>query len=235
MVIANRPRPDLGLAPDALVTPPASRLRRDRALTAALCLDSARAALSGFERGSHVFGLTKGQFSMIDLAAAALEKTGPADVGLWTWAIADYEVQCVTAFMVDQRIRSFRLVLDYSGARRQTPLLVDLQTRFGADCLRITKTHAKIVTVSNDAWRATIRGSMNLNFNPRFEQFDISDGDESFDVVSGMMDELWQRGPALPVEVVTHATAADLLGQGAVPTLPDWTTSMKVRSAWWPK
>jgi hypothetical protein len=226
-------RRDIGLAPDALLSPSAVRVRRGRADQASLCLDTARRALADLEPGGHVFGLTKGQFSMIDLAAAVLEKTGPADIGLWTWAIADYEVQCVTALMVDERIRSFRLVMDYSGAKRETALLADLQARFGADCVRVTKTHAKIITVANDQWRVCVRGSMNLNFNPRFEQFDVSDSDGAFAVISDMMHEMWRRGPALPVDRVTHAGAADLLGGEVAPTLPEWAAGMKPGAAWW--
>ncbi len=232
-VPTQKSRRELGLAPDALLSPSAARVRRERGERASVCLDSARAALASLEPGGHVFGLTKGQFSMIDLAAAVLEKTGPADVGLWTWAIADYEVQCVTAFMTDRRIRSFRLVLDYSGARRESALLSDLQGRFGSDCVRVTKTHAKIVTVANDAWRVTIRGSMNLNMNPRFEQFDVSDADGAFDVVNPMMGELWARGPALAVDQVTNATARDLLHAGGTPTLPEWAAGLATGRSWW--
>ena len=233
-VPTQKSRRELGLAPDALLSPSAARVRRERGERASVCLDSARAALAPLEPGGHVFGLTKGQFSMIDLAAAVLEKTGPADVGLWTWAIADYEVQACTAFMTDRRIRSFRLVLDYSGARRESALLSDLQSRFGLDCIRVTKTHAKIVTIATECgWRVTIRGSMNLNMNPRFEQFDVSDADGAFDVVSGMMAELWERGPALAVDQVTNATARDLLHVGGRPTLPEWAAGLANGSSWW--
>jgi hypothetical protein len=230
MALGNRRRA-AGLAPDALLSPSAARVRRDRAAGAAVALASAREALAGFERGGHVFGLTKGQFSMIDLAAAVLEKTGPADIGLWTWAIADYETQAVTAFIADGRVRSFRMVLDFSGARRETQLLADLQAKFGADCLRVTKTHAKVATIANDRWRTTIRGSMNLNFNPRFEQFDVSDADEAFDVVDNMMAELWRAGPPLPVAETTHATAAALLATGGTPATPGWAEGLSRQ--WW--
>ena len=232
-VQTQKSRRDLGIAPDALLSPSAARVRRLRGERASVCLDSARAALAALDPGGHVFGLTKGQFSMIDLAAAVLEKTGSADVGLWTWCIADYETQCLRAFMNDRRILSFRLVLDYSGARRESALLSDLQGRFGADCIRVTKTHAKIVTVANEEWRVTIRGSMNLNMNPRFEQFDVSDADGAFDVVNGMMSELWARGPALAVDQATNATARDLLHAGGTPTLPEWAAGLATGKSWW--
>lgn len=35
-----------------------------------------------------------------------------------------------------------------------------------------------------------LRGSMNLNFNPRFEQFDITEGGADFDLVRGIEESL---------------------------------------------
>ncbi len=204
-----------------------SPARAKRIAGAAVCLGNARDALSGFGRGDHLFGLTKGQFSMIDLAAAVLERTGPADVAVWTWCIADYEVQAVSAFIVGGSIRRFRMVLDWSGAQRATQLVADLQERFGVDCVRVSHTHAKIVTVTtDDGWSVTIRGSMNLNSNPRFEQFDISDDPAVTGVVHGLMGEMWERGKPLPVRKLTHRGASDLLGVGdlTVP-LPAWAPS----------
>src|SRR4051812_6821730 len=124
---------------------PAHVRRQQRA---AVCLDVAAAALADFTRGSHIFGLTKGQFSMIDLVAAVLDRVGAADVAVWTWCIAEYEVEAVSAFIADGRIRQFRMLMDWAGAQRDMPLVGDLQDRFGLDCIRVTKNHAKIVLVS---------------------------------------------------------------------------------------
>jgi len=197
---------------------------RRRRSSAASCLHSAVQALADFDRGLHVFGLTKGQFSMIDLAAAVLARTGPARVTVWTWCIAEYEVEAFAAFMNDSTIESLKVVMDWAGARRDMPLIDDLQGRFGLDCIRVTKNHAKIVTIATDSdWRVTIRGSMNLNANPRFEQFDVSDDAAIFDVVDGMMAEMWAAGKPLPARRPRHSDAAGLLGVGeaAVP-VPSW-------------
>ena len=223
----------MGVAPASLVSPAAAAARNRREQGASVCVDTARAALAGFDRGSHVFGLTKGQFSMIDLVAAVLDQTGPAEVGLWTWCIADYEVETMTALLVDQRVTGFRLVMDYAGVRRDNDLIADMQEHFGSDCVRVTMNHAKIVTVSNAEWRVAIRGSMNLNMNTRFEQFDVSEGDAAFDVITGIMDEMWAKGPPLPVAKTTLRTAADLLLVGPAPTLPDWGKTPTRGADWW--
>jgi hypothetical protein len=203
---------DFGVDPKTLNGRAVTAAFRRRCQGAVVCLNHARAALSEFGRGCHLFGLTKGQFSLIDLAAAVLEKTGPADVGVWTWCIAEYEVEAFTAFFVDKRVASLRVVMDWAGAQRDMPLMGELQERFGLDCLRVTKTHAKIVLVTTaDGWAVTIRGSMNLNANARFEQFDVSDDAAIAGVVTDMMGELWARGKALPAGGLVHTQAAALL------------------------
>lgn len=222
-----------GANPADLKTPGTVRVMTLRHARAQRCFDSAAAALAGLERGGRLFGLTKGQFSMIDLAAAALARVGPADVSVWTWCIAEYEVEAVTAFIVSEKIRRFRMVMDWTGSQRDMPLVGDLQRRFGIDCIRITKTHAKIVTVAGDGWQIVIRGSMNLNENPRFEQFDVSDGPEELGLVEGLMAEIWDKAPALPVQELTHSNAAAAYNAPVeAASGPSWTPKAQ---DWWKK
>jgi len=215
------------------VRAPSAALQKRRG-SAARCLGAASEALAGLGRGMHVFGLTKGQFSMIDLSAAVLAITGPAEVAVWTWCIAEYEVEALTAFMADRRILALRMVMDWAGAQRDMPVVAELQARFGDDWIRVTKTHAKIVTVSNaDGWRVVIRGSINLNANPRFEQFDVSDDPAVFGVVDGVMTELWARGKPLPVSRLAHADAVALLAVEQQPVAaPSWAPGAG-GSNWW--
>lgn len=222
---------DIGLAPAELKAPSKGTARRRE--KAGLHLGLARDALNEFGRGAHLFGVTKGQFSMIDIAAAVLAKTGPADVAVWTWCIADYEVEAIGAFLTDGAIRSFRLVMDWAGAQRDMPIVEALQARYGEGCIRVTKTHAKIVAIGNESWRVVIRGSMNLNANPRFEQFDVSEGGPAWDVVAGLMDELWERGKPLPARKLKHSDAVALLDveKAALPPPPSWAGSLS--TAWW--
>ena len=172
---------------------------------------------------------------MIDIAAAVLEKTGPADVAVWTWCIADYEVEAIGAFIARDEITGFRLVMDWAGAQRDMPIVSDLQERYGIDCIRVTKTHAKIVMVSNADWKVVIRGSMNLNANPRFEQFDVSDGGPAWGVMDGIMVEMWERAKPIPVRKLKHSDAVAALGVNGdasqpVPT-PDWASGGS--ASWW--
>ena len=222
---------DIGLAPCAIKSRSSAFGRRRE--QSARCFAAASQAVAGLDRDGHVFGITKGQFSMIDIAAAVLEKTGPADVAVWTWCIAEYEVEAIGAFIDRGDIRDFRLVMDWAGAQRDMPIVSDLQNRFGIDCIRVTKTHAKIVMISNDDWKIVIRGSMNLNANPRFEQFDVSDGGAAWQVMDEVMVEMWARAKPLPARKMKHSDAVNLLDASvsAVPNTPDWAAGGQ--SSWW--
>ena len=204
-----------GIQPGDLFSKTSTPVTQQRTRDAGLFRARAADALKPFGRGGHVFGLTKGQYSMIDVIATLLDRTGPARVSVWTWAIADYEVEAIGAFLADRRITEFRMVMDFSGARRHAELLGALQDRFGEDCLRVTKTHAKIATIAtDDGWKVVARGSMNLNANPRFEQFDVTDCEMVYRVMREVEDEIWQRAPAVPVARVTHAQAVRTLDIG---------------------
>lgn len=195
----------IGVLPAQVKSRARSQSLQRRIDGAGVALDSARLALAGFRRGAHIFGLTKGQFSMIDIAAAALEITGPARVTVWTWCIAEYEIEAFSAFFHDKKIQDLRVIMDWSAGQRDMPLTVDLQAQFGVDCIRVTKTHAKIITIENDTgWRVVARGSMNLNKNPRFEQFDISDDPAIYEVIAEVERELWAKGKPLPVSKLRH-------------------------------
>jgi hypothetical protein len=227
---------DVGVEPGTVSAHGRTLAFQKRVASASKCLASAEAALAGFVRGAHIFGFTKGQFSMIDLAAAVLGIVGPADVSLWTWAIADYEAEAFGAFFRDGRVKSLRVVLDWSASQRNAALVGELQERFGLEVARITKTHAKVVTVSTagpDGWRVVIRGSMNLNFNPRFEQFDVSDDAAVFQVVADLERELLERGKPLPVAKLRHQDAAALLNAGEVENAPPAWAEMASGKQWW--
>jgi hypothetical protein len=165
--------------------------RRKRAVEA---LASAADALGPVEPGMSVFGVSRGQFAMIDMIQHCLAQTGPAQVSLWTWVIADYEVDVVGGLLANGGITGATLLLDYSAGRR-LPAIVDAwRDRFGESSVKIVRNHAKIARVWNDRFRLLLRGSMNLNYNPRFEQFDVTEGGPDFDLVAQLEAEI----PVLP-------------------------------------
>jgi hypothetical protein len=155
---------------------------------------NAAEAIGPIAADTNLFLLTRGQFSMIDMVRHVLADLGPAAVSLWTWAIADYEVEVLGGLMADRNVTAARLILDRSAEHRNAPIVRHWRERFGDDTVRVCKNHAKIARVWTVDRRVLIRGSMNLNYNPRFEQADLTVNGDDFDLVTAIEDAL----PILP-------------------------------------
>lgn len=155
---------------------------------------SAADTIGPIQPGMSLFAVTRGQFSMLDMILHCIDQIGMADISIWTWTIADYEVEAMNGLIARQQIRGARLVIDASADRRNSAMIDHWRSRFGPDSVKICKNHAKIARVHNAQYRLLLRGSMNLNFNPRFEQLDITEGGADFDLVTRIEDEL----PLLP-------------------------------------
>lgn len=162
-----------------------------RRKTAVESFGCAALAIGRVEAGMSLFAVTRGQWSMIDAMLHVLDEVGPSKVSLWTWTVAEYEVQVLTRLRQDRRVTGGRLVID-SGARvKNAAIIAEWKSSFGDDSVRYVTNHSKIARVdSASGLKLLLRGSMNLNFNPRFEQFDITEGGPEFDLVERIEDEL---------------------------------------------
>jgi hypothetical protein len=165
-----------------------------RRKTAKQSFRTAAECIGVLEPGASLFAITRGQFSMIDAVLACLDQTGPAAVSLWTWTVAEYEVECLEALQNSGRITGGRLVIDYGARNKNAGIIANWKRSYGAESVRYVVNHAKIATIQTDRYRLLLRGSMNLNMNPRFEQFDLTEGGPDFDLVKEVEDEL----PVLP-------------------------------------
>lgn len=156
--------------------------------------DCAADAVASLERdGMELFGLTKGQFSLTDIIEALLNKTGPADLSISTWTAANGDVTRMLELLRSGVIRSCRWLVDLTFMRRCPQLAAEIRAKFGADAIRVTKTHAKFCTITNEDWQIALRSSMNLNQNPRLESFQVGHDPELCQFLSSVMDEIWQR------------------------------------------
>jgi hypothetical protein len=164
-----------------------------RELRDARRLESAEAAIAGFGRRASIYGFTKGQFSLIQLITAALKQTGPAELTLSTWTAANADVSEVLAFCNAGVLTGARWLVDLTFSRRSPELAQRIRDVFGADAIRVAKNHAKFALIGNAAWRVVIRTSMNLNHNPRFENFEIAHDPELYGFHAAIVDEVWRK------------------------------------------
>jgi len=174
---------------------------------------SASEAIGPIEPEMSVFAITRGQFSMIDAILHVLDQVGRAHVSAWTWVIADYEVDSLHSLMVRDQVIDGRLIIDITASRpnmKRQPVVQSWRDKFGERSVLTCKNHAKIARVWNDRFRVLLRGSLNLNFNPRFENLDVTEGGEDFDLVERIENEL----PVLPRRHTNaQADAASSLGR----------------------
>lgn len=162
----------------------------NRRISAVESFKTAAECIGKIEKNMSLFAITRGQFSMIDAVLHVLDCVGPAKLSIWTWAIADYEIQQFNRMKNDGRLLDGLLVIDRSAKKRNFELIKDWQNQFGQQSVRYVYNHSKIATIENDNFKVLLRGSMNLNFNPRFEQLDVTEGGCDFDLVKQVESEL---------------------------------------------
>lgn len=151
-------------------------------------------AVADLERdGMELFGLTKGQFSLTDMIVAILEKTGPADLSISTWTAANGDVSRMLELLRSGQIRSCRWLVDLTFVRRCPQLTAEIRAKFGADAIRVTKTHAKFCTIVNEDWQIALRSSMNLNQNPRMESFQVGHDPTLCQFLTQVLDDVWSN------------------------------------------
>jgi len=192
------------------------RAKRTSPRIVAVPHQAAEVAIGKLELGARVIGLTKGQFSLLDLLRAVLAQTGPAHVCVSTWTTGIRDAENAMFLLDGGQMLSFRLLTDRSFAARQAKYCARIRQIFGDNAIRATRTHAKFATIRNDTWSVCIRSSMNLNRNPRFEQFDLDDDPEIcafFQAHADEMEDLMPPGPA-PQNIQVDAGLTKALGGG---------------------
>lgn len=165
--------------------------------------------IRGLAHGARIMGLTRGEFSLIDLIHSILKKTGPAHVVCCTWSAGIKDVHQVKWLQDSELLRSFKLVTDHSFKTRQNKYALAIEDLFGLDNIRTSEIHAKFCLIHNEAWSVCIRTSMNLNANRTCESFEIDDDREIFDfymrfiehtfgtMPSGFVSESWKVAASL--------------------------------------
>lgn len=169
--------------------------RRGRAARYSKAANAAK-TIAGFGHDLDItFALTNGQFSLLDLVEATLDITGPADVLISTWSAGFYDIDRAEKFRGNGLMRTVRFIMDSSDKRGQAKT-GDIASLFGEDAIRATRTHAKFVVITNEAWNVVIQTSMNLNKNPRNEQFSMMDCPTTARKILEIADALWRELPA---------------------------------------
>ena len=195
------------------------------------CVEARKTAgecIGKIEAGVSVFAVTRGQFSMIDCVQHCLAEMGPSRLTIWTWCIADYEIETFEWLLRAGSITEALLVIDRAGeqqvaktrsfrdgsldkSERQGALMRRWKEKFGPESIRVVLNHAKIATLDNGKFKVVIRGSMNLNHNPRFEQLDVTEGAGCYELIQEIENSLPVLGEGYTRRQVEEATGAHCL------------------------
>lgn len=158
--------------------------------------ESAARCIGEISKGCDLFGLTKGDFSMIDILRHIAKQIGPCRIDIGTWTAARAEIQQAFDMLDDGNISEMRWLVDRSFPARQEAYYKKLLERFGRDSVRLARFHAKFILLENEDWSVAVRTSMNLNENKRIEFFEISEGSP----ISGYLKQIVDYHFAQPSE-----------------------------------
>lgn len=197
---------------EKLTVPVVSKRKRNvkREMRDARRAKNAQEAIAGLDRGWEFYGFTKGQFSLLDLIVASLQITGPAHLTLSTWTAALAEIGVLVDLVKRGTITGTRWLIDFSMARREPAVTATLMDLFGKTNIRVCQNHSKFFIVQNPKWALVCRSSMNLNMNPRMEDFTIAHDPDLSAFLNAILDEIWikQKSNMMmeekPYEIVKH-------------------------------
>ncbi len=158
-------------------------------------LESAKTAIGTIEKNCRIIGVTKGQFSLLDLISAVANQIGPCHLSVSTWSTGIRDTENLEILINKGIFKSVTLLIDRSFAGRQPKYIAEVLRVWGKKNVRVTRNHAKFCLLKNKGWNICIRSSMNLNRNPRLEQFDIDDNKEIYQLFQGVIDELYHEMP----------------------------------------
>lgn len=158
--------------------------------------ESAARCIGEITKGCDLFGLTKGDFSMIDILRHVAKQIGPCRIDVGTWTAAAAEIKQAFDMLNDKNIISARFLVDRSFPQRQPKYYAALQEKFGEGSVRLARFHAKFILLENENFSVAVRTSMNMNLNERIEFFELSEGSP----ISGYLREVVDYHFALPSE-----------------------------------
>lgn len=158
--------------------------------------ESAARCIGDITPGCEIFGLTKGDFSMIDILRHIAKQIGPCNIDIGTWTAAAAEIKQAFTMLEDKNILTMRWLVDRSFPARQGKYYNSLLEKFGRDSVRLARFHAKFILLENENFSVAVRTSMNLNENKRIEFFEISEGTP----ISGYLKQITDYHFAVPSE-----------------------------------
>ena len=124
------------------------------------------------DHGRSVHWVSDGDWSMHQLLQKLLEKTGPADVWISSYAFSEKPARVICDLKANRIIRELQCIIDSRVDVRSASALT--MVRNASDKIKLCDTHAKVTVIKNDEWFLAVVGSANYTTNKRYEAGFIS-------------------------------------------------------------
>ena len=140
-------------------------------------------------RDKHFY--SRGAFNLVQLVLYLLAQTGPADVFISSYSIAEDSLATLKRQVEKGAIRSIRFLID-NRVRTISPKPFDFLVGAFPGQYRCCALHAKVALLWNEQWQLSVVGSQNATHNPKLErgiihtdpdvfQFDLNQLTHEFD------------------------------------------------------
>ncbi|WP_304234788.1 hypothetical protein [Jiulongibacter sediminis] len=119
------------------------------------------------EMGALIEFVTHGAWSLHHLVEKVIEKTGPADVQMSTWAITEKPLRVLERLKSTGKILSLSGIIERKISHHNPKAFGFVQQVF--DSVELSKCHAKVTLITNADWQVAIVCSANWTVNRRTE------------------------------------------------------------------
>jgi hypothetical protein len=116
-----------------------------------------------------------GRFSCAEVAQWVIDRIGCTSIVLSAWSVGLSECAWLGTLAQSADVA---VVVDRSWPTRHAEFCRALVASIGADRVRVSRCHAKMLSIAGPGGFCAIRSSANFNPNPRIEQWDL-DADQS--------------------------------------------------------
>lgn len=112
---------------------------------------------------------SRGAFNLVQLVLYLLAQTGPADVFISSYSIAEDSLATLKRQVEKGAIRSIRFLID-NRVRTISPKPFDYLAGAFPGQYRCCALHAKVALLWNEQWQLSVVGSQNATHNPKLER-----------------------------------------------------------------
>jgi len=123
--------------------------------------------VGSLQMGETIHYVSMGDWSLHDVVLHIIDHSGPAEVDIVIWSIAEDPVRLLLKNIEAGNITRLRMLLDWRVKVRRPEVMQLCRANIAE--IKLSSCHAKMALVSNDKWAVAVIGSANLTNNPRIE------------------------------------------------------------------